>query len=365
MSVLLHRRRCVPLLTFTAIVSTHRRDGSQIPFTYYSLQYQDQFGKNAAAIKGTPYEAHFKPDLFVYPETIEPGRKEMDCNTQALKGDFSDINTLLAPASTTLASENGWCHYEDGRGYVASRTHFPSVTPDMISWWFWWHSKESVRYSLWHPWAHEEISSTYADKFDDPSLNNTQKLIGSIHHVKEIIGHSEQSIDIHWQRPSYFKLDESKFEENGIAAAACGEIYLQGTPVKAVDMIHLWYKTDNGLELRSRYFLANNIQLRVPILGQLFPLDQIASLLGLKKAIVGRDLAHEQVSCPLHAMLTFMLLTESVTFPSPHSIPMTVRNLLILLRFFRTCTSSSATVPSNQCLLSLYSRPIRAINDDM
>lgn len=282
------------LLGSASAASIAKRDGEQLPFTYYSLQYQDQFEKNAARIKGIPYEKYFQPDLFVYPEIIEPGRKEMDCKTQALKGDFSDINTLNAPASITLPNEDGWCHYDDGTGYVASRTHFPGVTADMISWWFWWHSVSGERYSLWHPWAHEDAASTFADKFDDRSLNNSQKLVGSIHHIKEIIGHSEQSIDIHWQRPSYFKLDESKFAQNGIVASACGEILIQGTPLKAVDMIHLWYQTDSGLELRSRYFLANNLQLRIPVLGKLLPVDQVVNALGVKNFIVGRDLAHEQ-----------------------------------------------------------------------
>lgn len=121
---------------------------------------------------------------------------------------FSDINALLAPANVQLAHENAWCAYKDGQGFVASRSHWPGVTKDMITWWFWWHSKESARYSLWHPWAHKSISSTYADKFDDPSLNNTEKLLGSVHHITEIIGSDEQTIDIHWKRPSFFGIDE-------------------------------------------------------------------------------------------------------------------------------------------------------------
>jgi len=59
-------------------------------------------------------------------------------------------------------------------------------------------------------------------------------------------------------------------------------------------MIHLWYETDEGLELRSRYYLANNVQLKIPILGQLFPIDKLGSLLGIKKAIVGRSLSFLQ-----------------------------------------------------------------------
>lgn len=161
-----------------------------------------------------------------------------------------------------------------------------------MQWWLWWHSAAGVRYSLWHPWAHIDVSSTYADKFNDTGLNATQKLIGSIHHIEEIIGESEQSIDIHWKRPGYFGLDESRFDEVGIVASGCGEIYIpQNSPLKAVDMIHLWYKTEGGLELRSRYFLANKVRVDIPILGKLLPIDTIANLLGIKNYIVGPDLS--------------------------------------------------------------------------
>lgn len=137
---------------------------------------------------------------------------------------FSDINTLLAPPSVELPNENAWCSYPDGQGYVASRTHFPNVTADMINWWFWWHSAESVRYSLWHPWAHVSISSDYTSKFGDASLNDTQKRIGSTHHITEIIGEVTETIDIHWKNASYFGLNVDEFPANKIVADACGEV---------------------------------------------------------------------------------------------------------------------------------------------
>ncbi|CAO1629425.1 unnamed protein product [Parajaminaea phylloscopi] len=266
---------------------------SQVPSTSYPLQQQDLYAQNLANIQGTPYEPYFHPDLYVYPEMVVPGRESINCDTQAMKPDHSDINTLLVPASTQLPFEDAWCAYSTGQGYAASRTHFPNVTADMITWWFWWHSKESTRYSLWNPFAHKSAASSYADKFDDPKLNNTEKLVGSIHHITEIIGDQELVIDIHWKRPSYFGLDESKFADAGVVAAVTGEIFIgTNSPLKAVDMIHLWYKTESGLDLRSRYFLADNIRLDVPVLGKLIPIDTLANLFGIKQFVVGRKLAN-------------------------------------------------------------------------
>ncbi|KAK0546136.1 hypothetical protein OC845_004750 [Tilletia horrida] len=265
-----------------------------IPYSFYSLAFQDQLVKNTAAIKGKPYAHFFDPQLFVYPEMIDPGRLEIDCPTQAMKPDLSDINTLNVPATTTLPVENGWCVYKDGSAYVASRTHFPGGTGEMAQWWMWWHSAESARYTLWHPWAHVSVSSTFADKFNDTTLNSTAKLYGSLHSITEIIQEVSEKIDIKWYDPSHFGLDTSKFEANGIVANACGEIYFgNGSPIKAINMVHLWYKTSTGLDLRSRYYIANDIKLDIPFLG-FIPLNTLANTFGIKKLLVGRKMAELQ-----------------------------------------------------------------------
>ncbi|KAK0532854.1 hypothetical protein OC835_003203 [Tilletia horrida] len=263
-----------------------------IPYSFYSLEFQAQLAKNKAAIQGKPYAKYFDPELYVYPEMINPGRNEIDCPTQAMKPDLSDINALNVPATTTLPVENGWCAYSDGSAYVASRTHFPGATGEQAQWWLWWHSAESARYSLWHPYAHVSVASSFANKFNDTSLNATQKLYGSVHHITEIIQEVQESIDIHWYPPSHFGLDESKFAANGIVAAGCGEIYIgNNTPIKAINMIHLWYQTADGLDLRSRYYIANNVQLDIPIIGKLIPINTLANLFGIKKIVAGRNIA--------------------------------------------------------------------------
>lgn len=198
----------------------------------------------------------------------------------------------MAPASVQLLNENAWCAYDDGQGYVASRTHWPNVTAEQIQWWFWWHSADSNRYKLWHPFAHISVSSNFASNFTNPNLNSTEKLLGSIHHVEEIIGESMQSIDIHWKRPSNWGIDETQFEHNGVVASACGEVYLG--PIKAVDMIHLWYQTISGLELRSRYFLANQVHITIPIVNVTMDVDPIANALKIKSVIVGPEMSQAQ-----------------------------------------------------------------------
>ncbi|EPQ26829.1 uncharacterized protein PFL1_05464 [Pseudozyma flocculosa PF-1] len=261
-----------------------------IPYTYYQPELIDQYSKNAVAVRGKPYERFFTRNLYVRPSMVEPSRSPICCETQALQPDLSDLDTILVPASTTLQHEDAWCAYnQSGAGYVSSRTYFPGATADMVQWWMWWHSGESERYMLWHPYAHVSISSSASATFDNPLFDDKQKLYGSVHTIREIIGDTQEDIAIHWFPPAHFGLDESRFEQAGVVADACGEIYLG--PLKVIDMIHLWYKSPDGdgLVLRSRYFLAS----RVSLLG-LLPLDPIASPLGIQKAFVGRHIASLQ-----------------------------------------------------------------------
>ncbi|PWN39537.1 hypothetical protein IE81DRAFT_21949 [Ceraceosorus guamensis] len=265
-----------------------------LPNSYYSLQYQDNLVKNQRNIAGQPFAKYFRPDLFLYKEAIDAGKQSLNCNTQALKQDLSDIRRLQTPITNELPGESGWCSYPDGGGYVASKTYWPGVTGEMITWWFWWHSAASVRYSLWHPWGHVSIDSTYKDRLDNPNLLNQQKYIGAVHHINEIIGDQLLPIDIHFKNVSDIGLDPTQLAPNGIVASASGEIYAQGTPLKIANMYHFWHEVPGGLILRSRYFLGNNVQVQIPILGQFLPINQIAALLGIKNIIAGRPLSLQQ-----------------------------------------------------------------------
>jgi hypothetical protein len=64
----------------------------------------------------------------------------------------AEVNSLLDPGHHRV--ENGYCELPGGSAYVASRVHFPRATGAMYAWWFWWHSVEPARYTLWYPYNH-------------------------------------------------------------------------------------------------------------------------------------------------------------------------------------------------------------------
>ena len=86
---------------------------------------------------------------------------------------IEDKNQLLEKGY--LNSENGFYHYKDGSAYAAVHTKMPKVTLEMINWWFWWHAKESVRYQIWYPEMHYDISSDFKGYYDDASKTYERK----------------------------------------------------------------------------------------------------------------------------------------------------------------------------------------------
>jgi hypothetical protein len=45
----------------------------------------------------------------------------------------------------------------------------------MFRWWFWWHSFESERYSLWYPWNHVSIWRSDRNTETQPGLTDEQR----------------------------------------------------------------------------------------------------------------------------------------------------------------------------------------------
>ena len=69
---------------------------------------------------------------------------------------FSCAGDILS--SKSLQNEIGTIKLSDGSYLVAMTCPMPSVTKEMVQWWFWWHPQENERYQLWYPGEHIGIS---------------------------------------------------------------------------------------------------------------------------------------------------------------------------------------------------------------
>lgn len=138
--------------------------------------------------------------------------------------------------------ENGFGFSPDGALHVAARTELPGVTPEMIDWWFAWHSDEPARYKLWHPRAHVHAC------WDRPGTG----YIGRVSFVDEYLGSRLHHLAIGFVPPAEFGLPSST-EEATYICARCG---LADFPAQGGVLIHQVRLVSGGSEMRSRFWVG-------------------------------------------------------------------------------------------------------------
>jgi len=168
-----------------------------------------------------------------------------------------DVNKLLAAGY--LEAENGYCRNDDGSHYVACMTKMPGVTLDMIDWWFWWHAAEGVRYRIWYPEMHYDNDTDFGGHYDDENLSYRQRLHLSTHTVTEDIGVGKDKIIIDFMSPSDFGYDASKLNPEK-ETIVCARVGSPQRGMWAVEMCHFVRVTDDGVEMRSRFWMGYEVK---------------------------------------------------------------------------------------------------------
>jgi hypothetical protein len=163
-----------------------------------------------------------------------------------------EADRLLEPG--TLPLENGFTRLANGQVFVAVLTKMPRVTGRMIDWWFGWHAMEAQRYKLWHPRAH--LANRMERMIgDDPGLSDREKYLHNPNYVTEYVGSDRLELIITFSEASdYF--DTSRFDAAQVSTAICGSVGFQRTPITSGLLIHLIRETEDGCEMRSRFWLG-------------------------------------------------------------------------------------------------------------
>ena len=166
-----------------------------------------------------------------------------------------DVNQLLEPGYLPL--ENGYTRLDDGQVFAAVLTKMPGVNGRMIDWWFGWHYLESQRYKLWHPRCHV---ANRAEKMisDDPGLSDREKYLNNPNFVTEYVGSKQQEIIITFNDPSVY-FDTSRFSEANVSTVLCGTVGFQKLPLNFGVLIHMIRETEEGCEMRSRFWLGKAV----------------------------------------------------------------------------------------------------------
>jgi hypothetical protein len=161
---------------------------------------------------------------------------------------LADVQALLDPAP--LACETGWCTLADGVGYVAVRTAMPSVTGEMVDWWFDWHPREPLRYRIWHPSAHIDNS------LQAPARGGAKAHWGAVHHPVEDVGMGVVHARIAFQRPSRMGFSGDALDDEDVATIVCGYAGDDRRRVRHTPMYHVFLHEGDGVVLRSRFWLG-------------------------------------------------------------------------------------------------------------
>lgn len=243
-------------------------------------------GMRPGDLEGKPYARYWNPDMG---PLQEPVQRALVHGIEAAELGFplTEADRLLEPGYLPL--ENGFTRLPNGQVFVAVLTKMPRVTSEMIDWWFGWHYMESQRYKLWHPRAHLRNG---AERMigDDPELSDRAKYLHNRNYVSEYVGGDLLDITITFSEASDY-LDVSRFDAAHVGTAICGVVGRPNSPLVLGSLIHLIRETEEGCEMRSRFWLGR-IELRgVPAAGLLSRLA--GSRFVVKRAVPiaqGRDL---------------------------------------------------------------------------
>ena len=187
------------------------------------------------------------------------------------KTTFADKNEILA--NQKLQTEVGYTKMDDGTYLVSMVCPMPGITVDMIEWWFWWHTQDSLRYQVWYPGDHISIKYHKKDRafFEQPNMPafvpNTQCPV-------ERIGGMKMPLRIDFVTPEDFGFSSQAMQENNIPKIVCARVGAFNNLVRHTEMAHVFKQTDDGLFMISRFWLGKTMT--NPLLRKLIITDDMA-----------------------------------------------------------------------------------------
>jgi hypothetical protein len=164
-----------------------------------------------------------------------------------------NINQLLVDEN--IQNEIGYKKLDNGNYILAMTLNMPHITEDMIEWWFWWHSENSVVYRLWYPGHHSSILNL-DDKVFKGKFNGFKPCT---HHVIENFGKGNMELAIKFRYPEYFGFDKTLFKKNNISNVISATVGSLSGKVGHTDMVLIFKEKEDGLQLIVRYWIGKNI----------------------------------------------------------------------------------------------------------
>lgn len=216
------------------------------------------------AEKARPYAKYFYKELAEIPAedlaTVNAGPVDPSRVTTV-----QNRNDLLKPGH--LEAETGYTVLPDGSGWAATLVNMPGVTPEMLDWWFNWHPLEGLRYAIWCPIAHTDISvKNPAQHLDSSGIPLKERNYGCTHYPVEGFNMAtSQGVAIEFFSPQDYGLDMAKFKEPEISWAICANVTMDILKTPLSMLMHAARKAEGGLEYRSRYWFGYILKKGTPV----------------------------------------------------------------------------------------------------
>lgn len=206
--------------------------------------------------KSKPYSKYYHKELAEIPSSDLDGVNAGPVDS-SMALTIDRRSELMKPGY--LDMETGYTMLPDGSGVAATLVKMPGVTPEMIDWWFNWHPLEGLRYAIWCPVAHTDISAKDpARHLDKSGIPLKERNYGCTHYPVEGFDlDSAMTIGIEFMSPQDFGLDMTLFKTPEISNALCANVKLfdlDNMPMSV--FFHAVREIDGGVEYRSRYWVG-------------------------------------------------------------------------------------------------------------
>jgi len=209
-------------------------------------------GMRPGDLEGKPYAKHWNPEMKGLSSDVSQALLQSPL-PHCYGFDHRECQQLLVPGYLPL--ESGYTQLANGELFVAVKTPMPGVSGDMIDWWFGWHGHESQRYKLWHPHAHMKTAMKHPTE-GKSGLSDRERYVGNTSYVDEYIGKQILKLAIQFKPPEEFGLDSAQFEQARVQTAVCAEVGPASHSINLGRLVHLIRQTDDGCEMRSRFWLG-------------------------------------------------------------------------------------------------------------
>ena len=191
-----------------------------------------------------------RDELYPFLRSMEPipDRVEHALSRGIIQGASFPLSVLadkLAQGSEPV--EDGVLRNADGTVTVCCRTEMHRVEPEWWPWYLMWHSSRSDRYRLWHPRDH-----VYTEVVSSPE--GEHRIL-----IDEFIGDRLYRLMARPLAPDAVGADAGRLKAAGIKDMRVAHAAFRDASAGFCTIVHQIYATKTGCEMRSRFFVAGDI----------------------------------------------------------------------------------------------------------